>query len=646
MKNIRYIIIFILIIFLLFSFSGCKDQNTPPETDPQTENELTAEESQNYFFSSKMPYDRSFQVETNPGKFVYYINEGDFIIYDLKPEGNGEHERYLGKIDGQYYLIESFNDYFDENKNASEYVRLNEIEAKILLNKEFKEFDVFSNFKSNTIPIVESSKSYDSSFGNITYSGKQYQTDGQVYSTEIKLNSLVAMLSNVFVFTLQASFNELNLPIDISSDFSRYQPYFPTSLNYDSYMNLNEGFWSYSFSYSDINLTMPNISEKTDATPEIIDLTPIDGNFPDTFNNSSLQLGLPVTLPEPIETDARFLGWYYDEEYKYPVNGQFIAGAMSEYVYAKWDTKPVTLELNGGKLAEDVFDYPTFKEYLNYIPYKIGYYFDGWYKDSSFETELSSEDISYITEPTTLYAKWIPLVKINLSIDTDYKVLPLLGIPGQTIVYPDNDNIVKKGGLFSGWYKDTEYSELAPVAFSENDITVYAKFDQAICITIGDVGQSYPYKYYNILPAQSDFAELYMILSEALNNQAQVLEEGLMVFSGWYTDSELTQEFNTYPKKDVTLYAKFSWAKYIRFDLMGGTYQDDIVFTGEYLIQYKKNDDFNGYQEFLENEAYNIIPPDGKEFDKWYLDSERTQAYEGTFWPDDDITLYAGYKSI
>ncbi|HEY8443566.1 MAG TPA: InlB B-repeat-containing protein [Clostridia bacterium] len=169
-------------------------------------------------------------------------------------------------------------------------------------------------------------------------------------------------------------------------------------------------------------------------------------------------------------------------------------------VYAKWKTKPVKFELNGGKFLEEPRQYQYLSFYENNIdPVKENYIFEGWYLDPNFEEPLPSNINEPITEEVTLYAKWAPLIKVALSIDSDYKVINLVGKAGDTIRYPGASHIVKKGKVFKGWYADSGLTKSAPEVFPNQHSTVYAKYDDAYVLTFqGLEGKYNYYKYYNV----------------------------------------------------------------------------------------------------------------------------------------------------
>ena len=104
--------------------------------------------------------------------------------------------------------------------------------------------------------------------------------------------------------------------------------------------------------------------------------------------------------------------------------------------------------------------------------------FRGWYKEATFENEVSMEYVP--TESCTLYAKWD--AKVSLT------VVYGKGIENAVIYYGAGDVTAPvepeftDGQVFDGWYLDAEYTTpYSPSAISES-ITIYAKWKDAMAL--------------------------------------------------------------------------------------------------------------------------------------------------------------------
>lgn len=130
--------------------------------------------------------------------------------------------------------------------------------------------------------------------------------------------------------------------------------------------------------------------------------------------------GFATRPSDPYREGYTFDGWYtqknnnpedlFDFE-NTRITDKIISTESSgrEYVwlFAKWVADPclVTFDVNNGKPITSVS--VTAGETLGELPTptRSGYYFDGWYKDRSYETPFSADEP--ITSDVTLYAKWI-----------------------------------------------------------------------------------------------------------------------------------------------------------------------------------------------------------------------------------------------
>lgn len=145
------------------------------------------------------------------------------------------------------------------------------------------------------------------------------------------------------------------------------------------------------------------------------------------ISNATVKAGDAYVLPTPEREGYSFEGWYTDAEFTGEPVTEVIAAANVTY-YAKWTQLAViTLELNGGTLAEDtpttlylkagenVFDFVA-----EYVPVKEGLTFGAWFDGDS----ALSETAKMPEDGITLSAKYkveytVELYKRNID-DTDY----------------------------------------------------------------------------------------------------------------------------------------------------------------------------------------------------------------------------------
>ncbi len=117
------------------------------------------------------------------------------------------------------------------------------------------------------------------------------------------------------------------------------------------------------------------------------------------------------------------------------------------------------------------------------------------------------------------------------------------------------------------------------------------------------------------------------IKGQIINLPSPEKEDG--IFVGWYTDSELTQVFNSEAtiENEITLYAKYSEAVTVVYDTNGGSLAQtkDVVAKGSLI---------NPSTPSLK----------GMSFVGWYKDPELTQAFDPANPISENITLYAKWK--
>lgn len=152
-------------------------------------------------------------------------------------------------------------------------------------------------------------------------------------------------------------------------------------------------------------------------------------------------------------------------------------------LYAQWEIivytinyKPNGADLPDSIISEYTVETPTFSLYQ---PSKKGYTFNGWYKEDSFRTKVTSIAKGTVGN-ISLYAKWTA-VKYTIT----YKLnggTNAADNPKYYYVYTDQINInnpSKQGNTFQGWYRDEAFTEEFDgmiLTGSAENITIYAKW--------------------------------------------------------------------------------------------------------------------------------------------------------------------------
>ncbi len=177
----------------------------------------------------------------------------------------------------------------------------------------------------------------------------------------------------------------------------------------------------------------------------------------------------------------------------------------------------------------------------------------------------------------------------------------------------------KENAYFYSWCFDEALTERAPSSFVPNaDVTLYAEWGEEekylLSFETGDGSaiESVLYAPNAYLSAPED---------PTLDNYA---------FAGWYKDAEYTREFtffgNTMPRRNVTVYAKWTELFAIHFNSMGGS---EVA-----SLQGEVGEEVSAPEAPVKE---NYV------FEGWFEDEACMKAYKITKIPEKTLTLYAGW---
>ncbi len=231
--------------------------------------------------------------------------------------------------------------------------------------------------------------------------------------------------------------------------------------------------------------------------------------YPPSYNIETETIKFGTTVPNPTRKGYSFVGWYSDPTLSKKVT-QIAKGSVGDMtLYASWKLLSFTIKynLNGGKeLTEETTPDGAVEHYtknptkysaadpdieLNTHITKVGYDFDGWFKDkacsdSEFVEIIESDSaINY-----TLYAGWEEneyTIKFDAN-GGEGSIASGRVKYSEKYVLPDNlkePQITREGCKFAGWTAEIDgktktYSNKASVSklTAENgaEITLYAKW--------------------------------------------------------------------------------------------------------------------------------------------------------------------------
>lgn len=260
-------------------------------------------------------------------------------------------------------------------------------------------------------------------------------------------------------------------------------------------------------------------------------------------------------LPTPSKTNYSFGGWYTTSDFTSSAVTQVEVGTSSnQKYYAKWiiNTKMVSFDANGGTSVESIevnLGSPVSKPSN---PTRTGYYFGGWYSDSTLSASYSFS--SNVTSDITLYAKW-NISQYTIAFDAQGGSL----VNPQSVSYNHNALVptqpTRSGYAFAGWYTEsaTTHAFAFTTAITQN-MTLYAKWTR----------NSYTVVFNSNGGSNVDSVQV-LYLNQVVKPDDPSLTG--KVFKGWYTSSALTSPYDFDSAQittNTTLYAK--WVDLYTFD--------------------------------------------------------------------------------
>ncbi len=281
----------------------------------------------------------------------------------------------------------------------------------------------------------------------------------------------------------------------------------------------------------------------------------------------TLTNGLVTELPEePTREDYIFTGWYLDSECTIELNTSNPISVTT--IYAGWEEDNITYyslgytiiyyDVNGNQVSRvdnltmQVRSIATSESQILPEATLPGYEFAGWYTDWGATTPLTYPH-EFNPHYNWLCAKFIQ-AQYTVSFETNggSTINSKDVVGGSTVSLPNNPT--KLGYEFVGWYIDEALNnEFVPSTLISEDITLYAKWNY-----VGTATVTY-------------------VLNGGTGIESEVVTIGSYIttkptksgfnFAGWYTDSELTNLFDSPVESEITLYAKWEAGHTITFVL-------------------------------------------------------------------------------
>lgn len=394
----------------------------------------------------------------------------------------------------------------------------------------------------------------------------------------------------------------------------------------------------------------------------------------------NIKAGTSIPLPQTINLNelgikgfGKFLGFYTDSD--------FTGNPITSVVVDKDITLYAKFEIIGYSITYDI-DGATWKNYtpnssynvlnaaISYIPEgryleKVGYTFEGWYKDADYTEKITS--LVGLFEDITLYAKW---EVINYSIK--YELNGGIWADGfnyeksytiesaADLKLPSSDKIIREEFVFEGWYDNAEYSGTAitNLAGKTGNITLYARWrsaNQVATVQFSEQAGGVDVGTNIVLTCDTENATIYYSYEnkEFNDNWTQYISDATATSSGITIFGDGTTSQNP-----VTIYAiavyddmensdvatiTYTLNEYtINLDANGGTLGSNV--TSSITVISGNTVDLSGY----------IPTRTGYTFKGWYENDNPTSndTEVGMFPPSKDNTtnksktFYAGWEPI
>ena len=215
----------------------------------------------------------------------------------------------------------------------------------------------------------------------------------------------------------------------------------------------------------------------------------------------NIKAGTSIPLPQNINLNelgikgfGNFLGFYTDSLFTgNPITSVVVDKDITLYAKFEIIDYSITYVIDGAtwKNYTPNSSYNVLNAAISYIPEgryleKVGYTFEGWYKDADYKEEFTS--FVGLFEAITLYAKWTPILynityelaggdwKDSYSENQKYTVED-----ASDTILPDSTWISRDGFVFEGWYDNAEYTGTAikNLAGRTGNITFYARWRDA-----------------------------------------------------------------------------------------------------------------------------------------------------------------------
>lgn len=291
----------------------------------------------------------------------------------------------------------------------------------------------------------------------------------------------------------------------------------------------------------------------------------------------NIKAGTSIPLPQNINLDdlgikgfGNFLGFYTDSDFTgNPITSVVVDKDITLYAEFEIIDYSITYDIDGAtwnSYYTPNSSYNVLDAAISYIPKgedleKVGYTFEGWYKDADYKEKITS--LVGLFEDITLYAKWTPIL-YNITYELNggtwedsYSEKQKYTVEDASdTILPDSTWISKDRFVFEGWYDNAECTGTAitNLAGRTGDLIFYAKWrdenqvatvqfsaqaggvDASTNITLTCATENVTI-YYNFENKQFDIGSLQNDGWQKYTSDATATSEGITIFANGSTNS-------------------------------------------------------------------------------------------------------------
>ena len=403
---------------------------------------------------------------------------------------------------------------------------------------------------------------------------------------------------------------------EIDSDYVRYGDtygksnlYNPPSVASNSYFNLNNNIYTLNYNnYVNENIyfffeqPFDNTYSPNATYTVVVEVLSFSGdtfalNITSPFDSGSSNLDVATSRCQIEITNTGIFTAQFNtlENIGSPIDN------LRSYVTIRWQGKvsaSFRISIFTGNVYYDEFLYSIagFTPSTNRLPtpLRLGYTFEGWFLEPTFENQVTSSTIVSTMRDHTLYAKW-EANQYNVSYSS------VGSIVGEKIVtfnsqYGDLLSITRDGYTFEGWFLEENFeNQVSSTTFvsTVGDHTLYAKWEaNQYNVSYSSVGSIVGNK---TVTFNSQYGELLSITREGYT------------FQGWFFEESFQNKvFSTSIVSQATnhiLFAKWSANQY------------NVTYISDGLIVDSKTVTFNAsYGDLLS------MSREGYTFGGWFLE--------------------------